>query len=59
MYMHAFRYVFIYVYMHIYIYISFIAVAINSRDQYEIIGLCKISHFVKQPCRNVCLEKVL
>ena len=28
-----------------------------SRDRYEIIGLCKISHFLKQPCRNVCVEK--
>ena len=41
-----------------YIYI-FIAVAMNSRDRYEIIGLRKISHFIKQPCRNVCLEKAL
>ena len=39
--------------------LSFIAVAMNSRDQYKIIGLCKISHFIKQPCRNVCLEKAL
>ena len=22
----------------------------NSGDQYEIIGLCKISHSIKQPC---------
>ena len=27
-----------------------------SRDQYEIIGLRKISHFTKQPCRNQCLS---
>ena len=40
-----------------YIAISYIAVAMYSRDQYEIIGLRKISHFIKQPCRNVCLEK--
>ena len=39
--------------------LSFIAVAMNSRDRYEIIGLCEISHFIKQPCRNFCLEKVL
>ena len=31
----------------------------NSRDQYEIIGLHKISHSIKQPCRSVCLKKVL
>ena len=29
----------------------------NSRDRYEIIGLCKISHSIKQPCRSVCLKK--
>ena len=29
----------------------------SSRDQYEIIGLREISHFIKQPCGNVCLEK--
>ena len=28
----------------------------NSKDRYEIIGLCKISHFTKQPCRNVCYK---
>ena len=39
--------------------VSFIAVAMNSRDQYEIVGLRKISHFIKQPCRNVSLEKAL
>ena len=38
---------------------SFIAIAMNNRDRYEIIGLRKISHFIKQPCRNVCLEKAL
>ena len=37
--------------------LSFIAVAMNSRDQYGIIGLCEISHFINQPCRNFCLEK--
>ena len=38
---------------------SFIVVAMNSTDQYEIIWLRKISHYIKQPCRNVCLEKAL
>ena len=38
---------------------SFIVVAMNSRDRYEIIRLWEISHFIKQPCRNVCLEKAL
>ena len=32
---------------------------VYSRDRYEIIGLRKISHFIKQPCRNACLEKPL
>ena len=40
-------------------YVSYIAVAMYSRDRYEIIGLRKISHFIKQPCKNVCLEKAL
>ena len=39
--------------------LSFIAVAMNSKDRYEIIGLRENSHFIKQPCRNVCLEKAL
>ena len=30
-----------------------------SGDRYKIIRLRKISHFIKQPCRNVCLEKAL
>ena len=30
----------------------------NSRDWYEIIGFHKISPFVKQPCKNVCLKNV-
>ena len=38
-------------------YKSFIEVVMNSRDQYEIIGLCKISYFIKQPCRSVCWKK--
>ena len=49
----------IYIYIYIYIYISYIAVAMYNRDRYEIIGLCEISHFIKQPCKNVCLEKAL
>ena len=40
-------------------FVSFIAVAMNSRDRYEIIGLRKISHFIKQPCRSACLKKAL
>ena len=44
--------------IHYYI-ISYIAVAMYSRDRYEIIRLREISHFIKQPCRNVCLEKAL
>ena len=39
--------------------LSCIVVAVNSRDRYEIIGFYKISHFMQQPCRNVCLEKAL
>ena len=39
--------------------LSFIAVAMNSKDRYEIIGLRENLHFIKQPCRNVCLEKAL
>ena len=38
---------------------SFIVATMNSRDQYEIIGLCKISHPKKQPCRSVWLKKAL
>ena len=30
--------------------LSFIAVAMNSRDRYKIIGLRKISHSIKQSC---------
>ena len=36
-----------------------LGVAQNSRDQFKIIGLRKVSHFIKQPCRNICLEKAL
>ena len=37
----------------------FIVVTMNSRDQYEIIGICKTSHSIKQPCSSVCLKKAL
>ena len=30
----------------------------NSRDQYKIIGLFKISNSMKQPCSSVCLKIV-
>ena len=54
------QYIYIYsIYIYIYIYISYIAVTMYSRDQYEIIELHEISHFIKQPCRNICLEKAL
>ena len=36
---------------------SFIGVAMNIRDQYEIIGLRKISHSITQPCSSTCLKK--
>ena len=39
--------------------LAFIAVAMNFRDRCEIIGLHKISHFIKQPSSSVCLKKVL
>ena len=32
-------------------------VVLYSRDRYEIIGLLKISHSIKQPCNSVCLKK--
>ena len=38
----------------IYIYIS---VVLYSRDRYEIIGLRKSSHSIKQPCSSICLKK--
>ena len=47
-------------YVHINLFvISFIVVAMNSRDRYKIIGLREILHFIKQPCRNIFLEKAL
>ena len=39
--------------------LSFIVVTMNSRDRYEIIGLCKISHSIKQPFSSICLKKAL
>ena len=39
--------------------VPFIVVAMNSRDRYEIIVLCKILHSLKQPYRNACLIKAL
>ena len=38
--------------------ISYSTVVLYSRDQYEIIGLCKISHSIKQPCGSICLKRV-
>ena len=38
---------------------SSIAVAMDSKDLYEIIGLHKILRSIKQPCRSVCLKKAL
>ena len=37
--------------------ISFFMVTMNSRDRYEIIGLRKISYFIKQPCRSTYLPE--
>ena len=40
--------------------VLFIVVAMNSRDRYEIIAwVHQISHFLKQPCSNICLKKAL
>ena len=44
--------------VNIVLYVSFIAVAMDGRDWYEIIGFHKISHSVKQPC-SILLEKAL
>ena len=35
---------------------SYSTVGLYSRDRYEIIGLLKISHSIKQPCSSVCLK---
>ena len=43
--------------MYIYIYISYNTVVLYSRDRYEIIGLRKSSHSIKQPCSSICLKK--
>ena len=37
--------------------LSYSTVVLHSKDRYEIIGLCKILDFIKQPCKNICLEK--
>ena len=37
--------------------LQYVAMNSNSRDRYKIIGLCDIPHFIKQLCRNFCLEK--
>ena len=34
-------------------------VVLFSRDRYEIIGLLKISHSIKQPYSSACLKKAL
>ena len=52
-------YIYIYIYIrmcvYMYIYISYSMVVLYSRDQYEIIGLRKISHSIKKPCSSICL----
>ena len=35
---------------------SYNTVVLYSRDRYEIIGLLKLSHSIKQPCSSVCLK---
>ena len=32
-------------------------IVLYSRDRYEIIGLRKSSHSIKQSCSSICLEK--
>ena len=39
--------------------LSYNTVVLYSRDRYEIIGLLKISHSIKQPCSSVYLKKAL
>ena len=34
-------------------------VVLYSWDRYKMIGLCKISDFIKQPCSSICLKKAL
>ena len=43
----------------IYTRISYSTVVLYSRDRYEIIGLLKLSHSIKQPCSSVCQKKAL
>ena len=38
-------------------YISYNTVVLYSRDRYEIIGLRKSSHSIKQPCNSIYLKK--
>ena len=45
--------------MYIYIYISYSTVVVYSKDQYEIIGLSKISHSIQQPLWQFLPEKAL
>ena len=40
-------------------YVSYNTEVLCSRDRYEIMGVLKISHSIKQPCSSVCLKKVL
>ena len=37
--------------------VSYNTVVLYSRDRYEIIGLRKSSHSIKQPCSSICLKK--
>ena len=39
------------------LYISYNTVELYSRDRYEIIGLRKSSHSIKQPCSSIYLKK--
>ena len=36
---------------------SYNTAVLHSRDRYEIIGLRKSSHSIKQPCNSICLKK--
>ena len=36
---------------------SYNTVVLHSRDRYEIIGLRKSSHYIKQPCSSIYLKK--
>ena len=38
--------------------LSFIAVAIHRKNRYEIVGLCEISHSIKQPHSSACLKSI-